>query len=625
MKLSSALLAGAASLALLGAAAPAFAWQDQASETTDAQAEARAAFDARIDEITAQFFRDAPEFATALSLPEEIAGEDYNARLGEYGPEADERERQRARDLLAELEGVDPAPLDEQRALTLRLFIDRMGAAVAAADAAEYGAAGAGGYTLYPVTQLSGIHVDLPNLMQAQQPVTDAEQAGHYIARLNEFGRAFDQTIDLIERDRDLGVVPPDFVLEKTLAVIANFTEPAPEENILATSFEEKLAGAEIEDADAHLAQAVEAIEMVVYPAYERLQATLEGLQDEAVHDATISRLPGGDALYQALILLNADDAERTGEQIHQIGLDEVARIHEEMEARFAQLDMTEGTIGERVEQLSTDERYVYPNTDEGRDELLDDLNDQLAEIEPLLPEWFGTIPPQPVEVRRVPEFSQESAPGGYYNLPAMDGSRPGIYWINLRDTAIWPRWSLKTLTYHEANPGHHFQLALNMANEDTPLLRKLTASTNAFAEGWGLYSELLAEEMGLYEGDPEGDIGRLQSELFRAARLVVDSGMHALGWSREDAIEYFVDSGAVTNRSDAVVEIERYAAWPAQALGYKMGMIQIVEMRERAEQALGEDFDIREFHDLLLLDGGLPLTLLNERVDEWIAAKRDD
>lgn len=617
------LLAGAGALSLSLAALPAAAYQaepaETAAEVTTAETEAREAFDALIQEITVKIFRDSPEFATYLGLPEEMMGGPYNGKLGDYGPEEDAENREMAHEIEAQLEAVDPEPLDHQRQLTLQLLKDQLNASLAAMEIAPYGTGGPAGYSVYPITQLSGVHIDLPNLMQAQQPVEDAQGAEDYLSRLGEFDRVFGETTALVERDAELGAVPPDFVLEKTINVINKFTEPAVTDNILYTAFAQKLEDAGIEDSQSYLDRAAAIIEDEVYPAYASLGETLSGLLEDATHDASIRHLPDGAALYNALIRINADAPNMTGDQIHQIGLDEVARIQAEMNTLFDELEVPEGTFRERLDTMATDPEYLYANTDEGRAELLDDLNAQLDEIRPLLPDYFGAIPPQEVEIRRVPEFSQDSAPGGYYDLPSLDGERPGIYWINLRDTAVWPEWSLKTLSYHEAIPGHHFQLALNLNNQDTPLLRKLTSSTNAFSEGWALYTERLAKEMGLYDDDPAGDIGRLQSELFRAVRLVVDTGMHAKEWSREEAIDYMVENGGATDRSDAVIEIERYAAWPAQALGYKIGMIKILEMRDHAKEALGEDFDIREFHDAMLVNGGLPLTVMEDEINRYI------
>jgi uncharacterized protein (DUF885 family) len=271
---------------------------------------------------------------------------------------------------------------------------------------------------------------------------------------------------------------------------------------------------------------------------------------------------------------------------------------------------------------LTKDPKFLYPNTDEGKTQLIKDVNGLIANVQALSPKWFGTIPPQPVEVRRVPAFSEDSAPGGYYDQPSVEGSRPGIYWINLRDTKNNPRFSLPTLTYHEAVPGHHYQIALSLSVQGVPLLRKVEGTTSAYAEGWALYSERLAKEMGLYDKDPYGDLGRLRDELFRGVRLVVDTGMHEKGWSREQAIKYMVDAGAATP-DDAESEIERYVVWPGQALSYKIGMLKILELRERAKTALGDKFDIRKFHDAVLLDGGLPLGVLETRVNAWIEAQK--
>jgi uncharacterized protein (DUF885 family) len=585
--------------------------------------EARSAFDELVDAISAELFRESPELATYLGLPEEIMGGPYLGRLADYGPSGRARAREMTEDAAERLRAVDPAPLDTTRRLTRQVIIELAEASLAAGDAAgSYGSPVIGSFRLYPVTQLSGLHIELPNLMQSQQPVTDAGQAAAYVERLSGFGRAFDETIETLRADAEAGAVPPIFVIEKTLDVIERFIEPSPEDNILIQGFEQKLGEAGIDDSRAYLEEATSIVADVVYPAYGRLSAMLEELKPHSSRVAGIGgRLPNGDALYDALIRLTSD-SDRSADEIHAIGLAEVQRIQAEMDTILSGQGYDRGTVGERMAEISREERFLYPNTDEGKAQLIEDLNGYVDEIAPLLPEWFGTVPPQPMEVRRVPTFSEASAPGGYYDLPSVDGSRPGIYWINLRDTANNPSWSLKTLTYHEGSPGHHFQLSLSLDQEDIPLLRKLLGSTTAFAEGWALYAEQVAKEMGMYEDDPFGDLGRLQAELFRAVRLVVDTGLHAKGWTREQAIEYMVAMGAA-DHSDAEVEIERYAVWPGQALGYKSGMLNFLELRARAEAELGDAFDIREFHDVLLLDGGLPMPIVETRVEEWIARKK--
>jgi uncharacterized protein (DUF885 family) len=390
---------------------------------------------------------------------------------------------------------------------------------------------------------------------------------------------------------------------------------------VLYTALASKLKDAKVDGADGYLAQAETAINDVVYPAYGRLAGALQELLPKASHHAGLDAQPNGAAVYQARVRIGAD-SDIPADKIHDIGLAEVARISAEMDAVLKRQGYAEGSVGDRMAALTKDPKFLYPNTDEGKTQLIKDVNGLIANVQALSPKWFGTIPPQPVEVRRVPAFSEDSAPGGYYDQPSVEGSRPGIYWINLRDTKNNPRFSLPTLTYHEAVPGHHYQIALSLSVQGVPLLRKVEGTTSAYAEGWALYSERLAKEMGLYDKDPYGDLGRLRDELFRGVRLVVDTGMHEKGWSREQAIKYMVDAGAATP-DDAESEIERYVVWPGQALSYKIGMLKILELRERAKAALGDKFDIRKFHDAVLLDGGLPLGVLETRVNAWIEAQK--
>jgi uncharacterized protein (DUF885 family) len=301
---------------------------------------------------------------------------------------------------------------------------------------------------------------------------------------------------------------------------------------------------------------------------------------------------------------------------VHQTGLDEVARITAEMDAILRAEGYTEGTVGERMQQLGLEDRFLYPNTAEGKEALLADARAQVAGIKEVMPDWFLRQPKHPVEVRPVPDFSQDSAPTGYYNPPARDGSRPGIYWLNVRDTALHPKFALPTLSYHEAIPGHHTHFATTIEQDIPPIVQAIWS--NSAGEGWALYAEQLAAEMGMYEGDPYGDLGRLQAELHRAVRLVVDTGMHAKKWSREQAIEYMIDAEGV-EESTAVSEIERYAVWPGQALGYKLGMLKILELRAEARQRLGDRFDIREFNDTVLQVASTPLPYIEATVREWI------
>lgn len=358
-----------------------------------------------------------------------------------------------------------------------------------------------------------------------------------------------------------------------------------------------------------------------MYPAYTRLEAAMENLLPQAGADAGIWRLgPEGAAFYQmALDAYGAGGMD--GDEVHALGLSEVERITAEMDAILQGQGLTEGSVAERLAVVTDRPGAVYPNTDEGRDELLQSLRAQVAEIMTLAPDWFGALPTQKIEVRRIPVYEQDSSPGGYYSGPSLDGARPGIYWINLKNTADNPKLGLNTLTYHEAVPGHHFQISLQRAIDDMPLMRNLL-SYSEFAEGWALYGEALAKEMGLYDDDPLGDLGRLQAEIFRAARLVVDTGLHHKRWTREQAIDYMVAATGET-RASVTREVERYAAVPGQACSYKLGMLQIQKMRAKAEAELGEAFDIREFHDQVLLSGAMPMEVLSARINRWIATKK--
>jgi uncharacterized protein (DUF885 family) len=291
------------------------------------------------------------------------------------------------------------------------------------------------------------------------------------------------------------------------------------------------------------------------------------------------------------------------------------------MDPLLKSIGYTEGTVGARMGEMLKDPEYIYPNTPEGKAQLMADMKADLALADARLPEWFGKLPDQDVVIRAVPAHREQSVSGAFYDSPSMDGSRPGTYWISLADTQTLPSYSLQTLTYHEANPGHHLQTILGL-DDSLPILNTIFYS-NAAGEGWGLYAEYLASEMGLYENDPVDDLGRLQAELHRAVRLVVDTGMHAMGWSREKAIEYSVAIEGI-HISEASEEIERYAVWPGQALGYKLGMLKILELRKRAQEQLGERFDIRTFHDAILEQGALPLNVMEEKIDKWIADQID-
>jgi uncharacterized protein (DUF885 family) len=575
-------------------------------------------FEDVVASVTRRYFAMNPEMATYYGVPESLAGPGRDSQLGGLSPAAEAERRAIAAAIVAQLEAVDSAALDPREAIVHAVLLTQFRNASGPAQVVDYGAVFAdyGNWFLpYPVSQLSGPQIAIPGILEKQQRVASSADAAAYLARLAGYGDAIDQVIAKIDADRKLGVVPPDFIIDKAVAVIEARSLAAPSGHSLVTSFRKRLDEAGVADRDAHVAKAATLIETGVYPANKRLVAALQDLRNDAGSEAGVWRLPNGEAFYRAMIT-HMTDTTMDPREIHEIGLAEVGRITTEMDTILRAEGYTDGTVGERMSALGEEERFVYPNTEEGKTQLIADLNAQMAEIEPLLPQWFGLLPKAKVVVKRVPVYAEQSATGGFYDAPAMDGSRPGTYWINLRDTAIWPSYSLKTLTYHEANPGHHLQTVIGM-EQQSPILQTVLYS-NAFGEGWGLYAEALAKEMGLYDDDPYGDLGRLQDELHRAIRLVVDTGMHALKWSRDDAIRYMVETEGA-HPSEAESEIDRYVVWPGQALGYKIGMLRIQALRAEAEAAMGKRFDIRRFHDEVLRNDAVPLDVLEAKIERWM------
>ena len=476
-----------------------------------------------------------------------------------------------------------------------------------------------GGHLPYVINQISGPLVDIPKLMQVQQSVTNEAEAKAYLERLAHFDSFVDEVLGKFEDDKKNGIRLPANLHPKTLAYFDSFLSSAPSAHALVTTFEDKLATTDLsQDTQAELVNnAIETVTLVVYPAYEKARGAILASQQDAPTGDGIWVQPGGDAFYRHAIRY-LGDSPMTADEIHQVGLDEVARIAAEMDKILADNGYRDGSVGERMVALAKRPEMLYEDSDAGRQQLLDDLNVEIDAIMEKAPSYYQTFPQQAVEVRRIPPVSEAGEAGGFYTPPSLDGTRPGIYWINLRDMAAVPKFGLKTLTYHEAVPGHHFQIALNMAQQDIGLLRQ-NAPYNAYVEGWALYSELVAKQIGMYSTDPFGDLGRLQAELYRAVRLVVDTGLHRKKWTREQAIEYFHTTTG-TSMTDVIAEVERYMAWPGQALGYKLGMLQFVELRQQAEAQLGDAFDVKAFHDLILLPGARPMSIVREDVNHWIA-----
>ena len=466
------------------------------------------------------------------------------------------------------------------------------------------------------ISQLTGPYRSVPDFLDGQHPVQNQADAEAYISRLAQFDTALDQSLERQRADAARGVFAPDYILDTTLRQLRSLRDKPAAQTNLVSSLAQRARAAGL--AGDYAAQAERIVASEVFPALDRHIAFVTDLRGRATHDAGVWRLPDGEAYY-AGALKAATTTDMNPDEIHRLGLEQVADLEARLDPILRAHGLTRGTAGERLAELNKDPSQLYPNTDEGRAALLAHLNRQIEAIYPRLPEAFATLPKAPVVVRRVPELIQAGAPGGYYDSAPLDGSRPATYFINLRDTFDRPKFGLATLTYHEAVPGHHLQVSLAQESEEIPLIRRL-GGYSAYSEGWALYAEQLADEMGMYEGDPLGRAGMLQSFLFRATRLVVDSGIHAKRWSREQATEYFISTtGIARGRSQG--EIDRYTVWPGQATSYKVGHIMWDRLRSEAKARLGPRFDLRDFHQVLL-QGSVPLTILERLVNERIERK---
>ncbi|ACG77355.1 conserved hypothetical protein [Phenylobacterium zucineum HLK1] len=597
-----AFLTATAALALAPAAA-------RAQSRTPEDAKLRALFDQIFEEI----LDNSPESVTRLGLHKgpRLA---QKARLDDQSIAGLDADKARNARNLARLKTIDRGALSPSEVPHYDAVMFTTQANDEANRRYAYGNGGAG--QPYVLSQLTGAYQDIPDFLGTQHGVETKADADAYLSRLEAFAAVMDQETERARRDVSLGVVPPDFVLERALVQMRGL-KTDPTASPLVTSVATRAAEKGI--AGDYAGQAAKIYQDKVVPALDRQIALLASLQPKAVHEAGCWRLPDGEAYYRDA-LKSSTTTTLTPKEIHELGLEQAKVLSARAEVILRGQGLTQGSVGERIQHLYRDPAQLYPNTDAAKEQLIADLNKLVREIEPRLPQAFGALPKAPVEIRRVPKFIEAGAPGGYYNRPALDGSRPGIYWINLRDSAENPRWTLKTLTYHEAIPGHHLQRSLQQ-EADLPMLRRI-AGFSPYSEGWALYSEQVALEMGLYEDDPLGELGQIQASLFRAARLVVDTGLHAMRWSREKAIETMTSiDGSPT--SAATTEIERYCVWPGQACSYMVGKLTWLRLREKAKAALGPRFDLRSFHDATLLSGAMPLTVLEGVVDRHIAAQK--
>jgi uncharacterized protein (DUF885 family) len=574
----------------------------------------------KIDAATTVLLKARPRFASELGVDDATAGQHYADKFESYQPRDEAQMRADLAAAAAEIKGaaVEQAGVnvDNQRVAVnlLEYFSGVPGFDVGFIDTWM-------GHSAFIVNQINGPLIDAPSTMQNSHQVKSLDDAKDYLARLQAFSALTAGVNAKVKHDMEQGWVLPKALMTSTLHFLDNYTRTPAAENTLVTGFATKLEGLDGVDAK-HKSEMVklaeQAVEQHVYPGYRAVAQTLRGSQNKARSADGIWAQPNGDQFYAAMVR-SQGDTDMSPDQIHQLGLDEVARITSEMDAILKAEGYNKGTVGERMAGLTSEPRFLYADSDAGRAELLSDLNRYIDEINARIGEQFATAPPYPVEVRRIPQAIEDGAAGGQYTPPTLDGSVPGVYWINLRDMNAVPKFDMKTLTYHEANPGHHWQVALNLAQESLPLLRR-AAAYNAYSEGWALYTERVTWEIGMYNKDPFGDLGRLKAEIFRAVRLVVDTGLHYKKWTRDQAIDYMM-ANAGMNRPEATTEIERYMAWPGQALGYKLGMQKFLALRDEARKALGDKFDPRAFHDVVLLSGAMPMVVVEQKVRDWITA----
>ncbi len=601
--------AGAAGVALLSGCATAPA------PTADASAQMNAV----LDRVVETAFRRSPEFCTSLGISEERAGYRFIDKVSDRSKAASRENRALTQAALNDLRAIDRSALAPRDQVTYDVVSTSWENSLAN-SAFE---AGGGAGSPYVVTQLTGAYRNGPDFLDQQHPLRTRDEADGYLARLGGFAGQLDQDTAIIAEDAAAGVIPPDFAIDGAIASLDGFSSRAPSETALVQTLVRRLPNTQgVSEAEraTYIAQAEALVRDTIFPAYRRQIEALRAIRPQAVHDAGIWRLPQGAEMYAAA-LRSRTTTSLAPQEIHAMGLELIAQFHSEMDQILRAEGLTRGTIAERVREISRRPDQLYPNTDEGRAQILADLNAQTRHIESLMPQAFNTMAQAQLEIRRVPPAIEAGSPGGYYQRAALDGSRPGAYYINLRDTSEWPKFTLPTLNYHEGVPGHHWQIAIQQESGSIPFIRSAMLGFSAFSEGWGLYAEQLADELGVYADNPLGRLGYLQSATFRASRLVCDTGIHHLRWSREQAIASMMEATG-DQESSVTTEIERYCVWPGQACSYMVGRQEINRLRARAQAARSAGFDLKSFHDTMLANGAVPLSVLDSIMANWAATQ---
>lgn len=477
-------------------------------------------------------------------------------------------------------------------------------------------------YHNYPVNQIFGLHNNFLYLMQTTHKIDSARDAEDYVIRLSKANAKFSQTMEGLKVREENGIIPPTYIIEKVLKSMQDFTAGPAESNVLYTSLKSKIHNLnEISDEKKReiLEDAKAEITQTVYPAYQSYISYFTELLGKSSNDAGVWKFPNGDEFY-SFTLRSLTTTDLSPAEIHELGLTEVARIQNEMrEILAAQEYDTTQTLGYLLRKLAKEKRFLYSDDDAGREKILKDYQAIIDDISQGMDKYFTVKPSVGVTVERMPEFNEKASPAGSYSPPPLDGTRPGVFYANLHDLKAIPKYDMPTLAYHEAIPGHHFQFTIAQHLKGLPFFRRIVPFA-AYTEGWGLYAERLAWEAG-YEKDPFDNLGRLHAELFRSLRLVVDTGLHSKRWTREQAISYLYENTGMT-KSKIIAEVERYIVEPGTACAYKVGLLKILDLREKSKAALGDKFDVREFHDVVLKNGAMPLSILERIVYDWIDSK---
>jgi len=560
-----------------------------------------------LDDVFKETLDDSPELVTSLGLDK---GERAAAKsqLHDASLAGVEQRKARNADQLRRLKLIDRSKLTGMAAVNYDTLLFEL----QTTDDGNRRFAYPSGGSPYVLAQICGAWQDVPDFLDSQHTIETREDCQAYLSRLEAFAATMDAEIERVRKDVGLGVIPPDYALDGALRGMKVLRQPA-DKSTLVSSLAGRAKSKGI--AGDWAAQATALYDGKVVPALDRQMALLESLKPKANHDAGVWKLPDGEAYY-AHMLAAQTTSRITPDEVHKLGWDVTRELSARADVLFKQLGFTKGTVGERYIALYESKKGVYPNTDAGKAKIIADLNHVVQDMQKRLPEQFGTLPKAPLEIRRIPAATEGGA-STHYEGASLDGKRPGVYWLNLRDTAESPYWFLPTTTYHEGIPGHHMQITLQR-EADLPMIRRVMGF-GAYAEGWALYSEQVVQEMGVYKGEPLNELGYIHDALLRSARLVTDSGLHHLKWTREKAI---AEMRGIEGDPEplAAQEIERYSVWPGQACSYMVGKVTILKLREKAKAALGPKYDPRKFHDAILLSGSMPLTALENVVDLYIA-----